>query len=273
MNDKINNSRKDFEKLGKIYKRAENVSIEEEVVGDVSCYWFNKEKIVDSNKLIIYLHGGCFVLGSIKSHEALVSHIAADLSLPILFVAYGLAPESPFPAAVNGFLSVYKYLLAKYPSNELVFIGDSAGAGLAVSVLSKINKEGLKSLGKMVVISPWVDLTCSNKSLVENAGRDPILTKKGLEDYASLYVNGGDLNEANPIENMKGPFPPTLILVGSDEILLDDSRAVYNKIADKQPKVKLSIYDKQPHVWILEDISTTEAKNTLREISEFIKGQ
>ena len=271
MNNKINNSRKNFEKLGTIYNGAENIVITKETFEHVTCYWFNKKEIARTNKLIIYLHGGCFVLGSIKSHQSLVSHLSEHLELPILFIEYSLAPEKPFPSAINEIGSVYNHILLQYPESDIIFMGDSAGAGLAVSVLSKLNIEGIKYPSHLVMFSPWIDLTCSNESLTKNADNDPILTKKALLNYASLYASNDYLSDANPIEAKFEKYPPTLILVGSGEILLDDSKSIYNKIACVQEKVKFSIYDNLNHVWMLENIHTKESEKTLSEIKDFIR--
>lgn len=269
INNKIYNSRKNFDKLGIAYEKAENVIIKREVIEDINCYWFNKNESVNS-KLIIYLHGGCFVFGSIQSHQSLVSHISKHLALPVLFIEYSLAPEKPFPFSLDDIQKVYENIIFQYPENDIIFMGDSAGAGLAVSVLSRLNKKGNKIPSCLVLLSPWIDLSCSNTSLLINAYFDPILTKKGLEYYASLYVKEHNLSEVNPIENISGPFPPTLILVGSREILLDDSKSIYYKLLGFQNKVKLSIYDNQNHVWMLENIHTEESKKTLKEIKWFI---
>ena len=269
MNEKINNSRNNFEKLGAVYSKSENVTISKERIVHVDCYWFNSERFANSNKLIVYLHGGCFVLGSIQSHQAMVSHVSANLQTPVLFVEYSLAPEHPFPAALNEVFSVYKHLLLKHSEKDIIFMGDSAGAGLALSVLSKINNEGIKIPAYLVMLSPWVDLTCSNDSIATNAQSDPILSKTALQNFAAMYVDD-NLSEANPIGNLLGPFPPTMIMVGSGEVLLDDSKNLYNKITREQPNVKLSIYEKQNHVWMLENIHTDSSGKALNEIKEFI---
>lgn len=269
MNDKINNSRKNFEKLGTVYSKNENVIISKETIENVNCYWFNSKKSTNSNKLVVYLHGGCFVLGSILSHQALVSHLSENLQMPVLFIEYSLAPEHPFPAALNEVFSVYNRLLLKYSEKDIIFMGDSAGAGLALSALSKINNEGMKAPAYLVMLSPWIDLTCISESITTNAPSDPILSKSTLQNFASMYVDK-NLSEANPIENISGPFPPTLIMVGSGEVLLDDSKNLYNKIVCEKPNVKLGIYEKQNHVWMLENIHTDASGKALREISEFI---
>jgi epsilon-lactone hydrolase len=271
MDNKINETRLGFENLGKNYEKADNVSISKEIIEHVDCYWFRNQEELNSNKIVIYLHGGGFVLGSIQSHQALVSHLAKHLSLPVLFVDYSLAPEKPYPNAVNEVLRVYDYLLHQHPVVEIVFMGDSAGGGLAVSVISKINERGIQPPKIMVLISPWIDLSCTNESYITNANSDPVLTKKLNQDLAYLYIGDYDLSEVNPIEKMFGQFPPTLTIVGSGEILIDDSKAIYNKIISQQPKTKLSIYNNQTHVWILKNIHTEESQRTIKEIDDFIK--
>jgi len=270
MNDKINISRKNFEKLGTIYDKADNVIIEKAIIENVDCYWFRDNEKTNTNKIIVYLHGGCFVLGSIQSHQSLVSHLSKHLSLPVLFVDYSLAPEKPFPSAIIDILDVYQHLLLQHPEADIILMGDSAGAGLSLSVLSKLNERNIPAPKYLVMLSPWIDLTCTNESLTANADLDPILTKEQLREFVSLYVNETNLPAANPIETMYGPFPPTLILVGSGEILSDDSKSIYNKIARQQTKTKLSIYDKQNHVWMLENIHTEASKTAMKEIQEFI---
>lgn len=270
MNNKIFNSRKNFEKLGAIYNKADNVTIKKEIIENVNCYWLNDKENTKTSKIIVYLHGGCFVLGSIQSHQSLVSHLSKHLSLSVLFVDYSLAPEHPFPSAIIDIIQVYKHLLLQYPENDIILMGDSAGAGLALSILSKLNESNIHSPKYLVMLSPWIDLTCTNKSLTVNADLDPVLTKEQLKEFVLLYVNDNNLSDANPIEAMYGQFPPTLILVGSGEILLDDSKSIYNKISSQQTKAKLSVYDKQNHVWMLENIHTVESKTALIEIKEFI---
>jgi acetyl esterase/lipase len=211
-------------------------------------------------------------MGSIRSHQALVSHLTNEMAIPFLFVEYGLAPEKPFPEGVNDLYKVYRYLLIQYPENEIILMGDSAGAGLSVSLLSRIEESGLQSPKYIVMISPWIDLSCTNRSITENADKDPVLKKERLQELASLYTGNRDFSTVNPKENLPKKFPPTLILVGSDEILLDDSKSIYTKIVESRVKTKLSIYEKQSHVWLLEDIHKEESKTALREIKKFITG-
>jgi len=268
MNDKIFNSRKSFEKLGNVYEKSRNVTINQKIIQNVNCYWFRPEK--ETNKLIIYLHGGCFVLGSVKSHQSLVSHLSEHLALPILFIEYSLAPKKPFPSAIDDIENVYKQILAEYHAHDIILIGDSAGSGLAISVLSRLTEKDIRSPANLVMLSPWIDLTCQNNSLIENKDHDPVLTKQALQNYTSMYIGNANLSDVNPIETINERFPPTLILVGSGEILLDDSKSIHNKIAGLQEKVKLTIYENQNHVWMLENIHSEESKKAIKEIKEFI---
>lgn len=268
MNDKIINSRKSFEKLGNAYEKSKNVTISQEIIQDVNCYWFTPDK--EANKLIIYLHGGCFVLGSIKSHQSLVSHFSDHLALQILFIEYSLAPEKPFPSAIDDIENVYKQILSKYDTHDIILMGDSAGAGLVISVLSRLAEKDIKLPAKLVLLSPWIDLACVNNSLIKNKDKDPVLTEQVLKNYALMYIGNANLSDANPAETVNEIFPPTLILVGSGEILLDDSKSIYNKIIGFQEKVELTIYENQNHVWMLETIHSKESKKAIKEIKEFI---
>nr|WP_294861086.1 alpha/beta hydrolase [uncultured Fluviicola sp.] len=268
--DKIISARSGFEHLGKAYSFAENITVNKTVIENVDCYWFGNESLVNKPKIVVYLHGGGFVLGSIRSHQALVSHLSKQLSLPILFIEYSLAPEKPYPNAINDILSVYRHLLRQNPKADIIFMGDSAGGGLAVSTISRINEREMKPPAVMVLLSPQVDLSCSNESFITNAKSDPVLTQKFVQEYSNLYIGDSKLAEANPIETMFGQFPPTLILVGSGEVLLDDSRSIYQKLIRQQVNAKLSIYDNQHHVWMLKDIHTAASKRAIKEIYDFI---
>jgi epsilon-lactone hydrolase len=263
-------SRQNFEKLGKQYKTANKVKIVGEMINGVNCYWFDNHRTQNNRKIIIYLHGGCFVLGSINSHKALVSHLCSELALPICFIEYRLAPEFPFPNAVFDILKVYESIDRSKEVEEIIFMGDSAGSALSISVISILNHQPTSKLSKLVMLSPWIDLRNNSNSIVENAEIDTVLSKWSLDNYTRLYLNGTTLAESNPIENLFGQFPPTLILVGSSEILLDDSVLAYSTISENQPKTKLKIYDDVSHVWLLDNIKTEASKNAIEEMSKFI---
>jgi epsilon-lactone hydrolase len=185
VDNKIYISRNNFEKLEAQYKKADNVNIEKEIIENINCYWYRKTDIKFKNKIIIYLHGGCFVLGSLNSHHALVSHFTDILDIPILFVEYSLAPENPFPADINEIVKVYQFLIQNNQKQDIIFMGDSAGASLSLSVISMLNKNNTTKPKQLVLLSPWVDLGASSNSITDNADIDPILTKEQLQNFTS----------------------------------------------------------------------------------------
>jgi monoterpene epsilon-lactone hydrolase len=271
MDMNIREIRSNFEKVGILYNAADNIEIEKESIETVTCYWFYKAKAKSTSRVIVYLHGGCYVFGSIDSHRALVSHLASETNSTILFIEYSLAPESVFPTAINEVLKVYNHLVTKLKAPSISFMGDSAGPGLITSVVSILNKEKNNiNLRQCIMLSPWVDLRNNSESITKNKDIDPVLTKEGLEFFASLYIGNNKLSEINPIETLFGTFPPTLILVGTNEILLDDSRELFSKIAAAQPLTELTIYENQTHVWLTNNIYSEPSKRAIEQIKKFV---
>ncbi len=271
MDAQLKDARSNFANLGSRYEIAANIEIEKELIETVSCYWICERNSRSYSKVILYLHGGCYALGSIDSHKALVSHLATETNSTILFIDYSLAPEHVFPAAINEILKIYNYVSNVIKIPDISFMGDSAGPGLITTVVSILNRENnTSSLGRCIMISPWVDLRNTNDSILGNKNRDPVLTKENLDLFASLYIGNNKLSEANPIEKVFGVFPPTLILVGTNEILLDDSKMLYSKIASKQPLAQLTIYENEAHVWLMDNIDTESSKKAIEEIKWFL---
>ena len=266
--NKLDKARESFNSLGNIYPGDSSVGITSESIEGVTCYWFTPGHF-DDNRIIIYLHGGSFVLGSIQSHKPMVSHFASAFFAKILFVDYALAPERPFPNGVNDVLKVYRRLIRKYPNAKISIIGDSAGGGLCVSFINRAIKEKLQLPASIIFISPFIYLQCNSESHKTRKNRDPILTTGMLLEYANYYVaNNGD--EADPGELNFTSFPPLFILVGSNEILFDDSVTFYGKIKPLQPDTKMKEYTNQNHVWLLADIKSESSKTALADMKEFI---
>ena len=259
MEQEIKTRRNDFNQLGNIYPLAEKVSIENTSIEGITCYWFTPENVT-TDTVILYLHGGAFVLGSIESHKAMVSHFAAAFKAKILFVEYALAPEHPFPAAVNDLQKVYHHV------EKVVLMGDSAGAGIIVSFMGALT--GKQPEG-VILLSPWINLACDNASYELNAQTDPILSKEYLRKSALMYT-GPYMDKANPDNIMFRQFPPVLVLVGNGEVLLDDSRNFIEEIIEVQENATLSIYQGQNHVWPLSDISSEASKKSIAEMKAFI---
>ena len=267
--DKVNKDRATFDSLGNIYPVDGTVNITSELIEGVTCYWFEPAAF-DEGKIIIYLHGGLFGLGSIQSHRPMVSHFASALVAKILFVEYALAPEMPFPRALNDVSKVYRELIRKYPNAKISFIGDSAGGGLCVSLIKMATEENLQVPSCVILISPWLYLRCDTESHKIRKKIDQVLTRDMLVEYANYYVADNNWNEADPSQLNFNSFPPLFILVGSHEILFDDSKLFYSKIKPSQPNTKIKEYLNQNHVWLLADIKSESSKNALADINEFI---
>ncbi|SHM71938.1 alpha/beta hydrolase fold domain-containing protein [Mucilaginibacter sp. OK098] len=265
---KIGQERAYYETLGKIYPPAEKVTITETSIAGVKSYWFN-QSLTHQKRIIIYLHGGVYALGSINSYRAMVSHLAQELNAAVLYVEYSLAPEKPFPAANNEIFNVYKELKSKYPGYKFTIIGDSAGGGLAVTLVHNCIDENVSLPSSLALISPWIDLKTQNGSYITKQAVDPILSKKMLHEHAELYAPNR-LKEADPSELKFKKFPPVSLLVGTDEVLNDDSRNFYAVIKPIQKNAKFKEYPGQKHVWLVSDIHSKESVAAINDIKEFL---
>lgn len=265
---KIKGERAFYETLGKIYPADSTVTVKETTIAGVKSYWFN-EKLLDQKEIVIYLHGGVYVMGSINAYRAMLSHLAKSLNMPVLYVEYSLAPEHPFPAANNEILKVYAELLKKYPNHKITIIGDSAGGGLAITLVHDIQASKLALPNSLALISPWIDLNCTNESYKTKQALDPILSRNMLHEHALLYAPG-KIREANPAELKFKQFPPVLLLVGTDEVLNDDAKKFYAFIKPIQQQSKLKEFNGQKHVWLFTHIDAPASIEAINDIKAFI---
>ncbi|WP_178377155.1 alpha/beta hydrolase fold domain-containing protein [Chryseolinea serpens] len=265
---KIGGERAFYETLGKIYPAEHSVTVTEATIAGVKSYWFN-EGLTGQKHIIIYLHGGVYALGSINSYRAMISHLSKSINLPIVYIEYSRAPENPYPAATNESLKVYRELRNKYPGYKISVIGDSAGGGLAIQLVYNSIESKLPAPNALALISPWVDLKTQNNSYITRQSVDPILSKKMLHDHALLY-NPTHNKAADPSELKFRTFPPVLLLVGTDEVLNDDSKNFYNYIKPVQKQARLKEFPGQKHVWLVSDINSKASVEAMDDIKGFI---
>ena len=222
--------------------------------------------------VILYLHGGAYALGSIDIHRDFIARLAVATQMRCLAINYRLAPENPFPAALDDAITAYCWLLKQgVDTAKIVIAGDSAGGGLALSTMLRLRDIGEPLPAGAVCISPWTDLTLSGASIQQKATLDPILDISSLEMYARYYASEYELN--NPLisplyADLKG-LPPLLIQAGTDEILLDDATQIAEKARESGVHVTLEIWDDLFHVFQLISI-LPETKNALRQIAAFV---
>lgn len=206
---------------------------------------------VASQDLILYFHGGAYAIGSAASGVGLASEIARSAGTGAILVDYRLAPEHPFPAAVEDAVAAYRGLLETTPASRVAFAGESAGGGLVIATLLALKDAGLPQPSSALVISPWVDLAVTGESIASKAEVDPALTPHGLRRRARDYAGAHDLKEAllSPLFGSLTGLPPLLIQVCSHEILLDDATRLATRAAAADVAVTLEVTPLVPHVF------------------------
>lgn len=223
----------------------------EETVGGVACERLTPAEAV-SGRIMLYLHGGAYCLGSPTSHRPLVARLAMAAKTEAVVADYRLGPEHPFPAAVDDALAVYRALLGAGAAPEkTVVAGDSAGGGLALALALAIKGAGLPQPAGFFVISPWADLTQAHATYQTKAASDPGISKDRLDEMAAAYLGGGDARDplASPVFGDFEGVAPILIQVGSEEALLGDSLLVAERAGHAKVKVQLEVWPEMIHVW------------------------
>lgn len=225
-------------------------------------------------RLILYLHGGGYVTDSVASRRPMCIQMAQTLKMNVLQVEYRLAPEHPFPAALEDALKAYRWLLAQgHRSSDIVISGDSAGGGLGLATVLALREAGELLPAAVVAMSPWVDLTNKGQSHVTRAEAEVMLHTDVLKEWASCYANGSGLTDplVSPGYADFHGFPPLLVQVGSDEILLDDSLALAAKAKAAGVEVTLRVWDGMWHVWPVLGSLIPESRMAFDEIGEFVR--
>lgn len=222
------------------------VPISEVNVGDVRCERFG---LATDGPVLVYLHGGGFMLPPTNAYRLAIQKLARRLGVEALMPGYRLAPEHPFPAGLEDCLAVYSALMRR-PS-DVVLAGDSAGGGLAVSLVLAARSAGLPPPRSMYLMSPFTDLACSGASVFANAEVDPIVSPEALLHKAFHYLNGHSPTDplASPFYGDLSGLPPTLIHVGSDEVMLDDSLRFAARARERGSDVGCIVHPGMPHIF------------------------
>lgn len=226
----------------------------------------------DANKAFLYLHGGGYCIGSLATHRRLVGEISRASKVRGLSVDYRLAPENPYPAAVDDAVAAYRFLLAQgFAPNNIAIAGDSAGGGLTVATLLALRDAGAPLPAAAVGISPWLDLTQSGESMTSKAALDPMVQKEHLERFSAAYLAGGDATAptASPLfADLKG-LPSMLLHVGTAETLLDDSLRFAERARAANVEISVDVYDDMVHVWHAFEAFLPEARDAIQRIGDF----
>ena len=254
------------------YALAEDVEYEPVDSGGVPAEWISTPGAAD-DRIVLYLHGGAFSVGSINTHRNAISRISRASGARALGINYRLAPENPFPAGLQDCVTAYRWLLSNGADPAKTAIaGDSAGGCLTLATLLSVRDAGEPLPAAAVCFSPWVDLETIGESMTTKANIDPFLDRNGLMVQAKMYIGDGD--RRNPLAaplyaDLRG-LPPLLIHVGSAEVLMDDSTRIAENARAAGVDVTLEVWDDMIHVWQLFAPILAEGQQSLEGAGKFI---
>lgn len=268
----LDKAREGMEDITRFSRIPPNTQVEQETFDGISAEWVFREKAPE-DRVVLYLHGGGYNVCSPNTHRELAARIALHCSAKALVPDYRLAPEHPFPCALEDALFAYRWLLGRgLKGHQISIAGDSAGGGLSLATAISLRDEGDPLPASIACISPWTDLALTGDSLKANSNVDPMLNASILKIWADNYVGNED-----PLSPLISPLyasfkdlPPLLIQVGTDELLVDDSMRLAKKAENDNVDVTLQVYDKLWHVFHLSARLMPEAKSAVSEFAAFI---
>ena len=250
-NKTIDQLRKETKDAGNIIPLPKNTKFKRVSVGNIDAEWITCGEF-ETDKIFMFMHGGGYYRGSIASTRATVARISAEAKVRCLSIEYRLAPEYPFPAAIDDTYTAYNWLLKEgvKPKNIIVS-GQSAGGGLCLALLLKLKDKNFFQPRGAIALSPWTDLTQSGKTMKINADIDPVISKKYLDRMANLYLakTPNTTPLASPLYGELSGLPPLLVQVGSAETMLDDSRRFVEKAKEAKVDVQIEVYKDMFHGW------------------------
>nr|AVP72281.1 esterase [uncultured bacterium] len=269
----IEDNRLAYEKLVEPLPWVDDVKTERVGAGSAPAEWIIAPGAEDG-PILLYLHGGGYVMGSMRTHRVMLAHISRAAGARVLGLDYRLAPEFVFPAQVEDAVAAYRWLLANGSDPKKIVIGgDSAGGGLMVATLVALRYLGEPMPAAGVGLSVWVDMEGTGETFITNAEVDPMVQKDLILQIAGVYLGGKDPRAplASPIHADLTGLPPLLLQVGSIETLLDDSNQLARLAKADGVEVKVEVWDDMPHVF--QDFAPIlpEALQAIDGIGEFIK--
>ena len=265
--------RAQYERAEKVFPTPPDVKVEHVSAPTVLAEWLRPPG-AEPGRVVLYLHGGGYVIGSPRSHRHLAAAIASAAGASALLLDYRLAPEHPFPAAVEDATAAYRWLLEQaIAPGHIVIAGDSAGGGLTVATLLALREARVPLPAAGVCISPWVDLTCGGASYGTKAEVDPIVRRASVEEMARAYLGATPARTplASPLFGDLGGLPPLLIHVGRDEVLLDDAVQLAERAKAAGVDTTLEVYERMIHVWHWFLPMLDEAQSAVEAIGRFVR--
>jgi acetyl esterase/lipase len=253
----------------------EGMRVEQVSVNGVPAEWLSPA-FADTKGVLLYLHGGAYILGSPTSHRDLVARLSAAAGLPALLIHYRLAPEHVFPAALDDTLTAYQWLLDQgYPAEHIALSGDSAGGALTLALLQAVRDQHLPQPAGAALFSPWTDLAGTVKSRREQEAVDPIFSGDTINALAHFYAGAEDLGNPllSPLHADLHGFPPLRIDVGRDEVLLDDALLIAEHARAAHVPVELTVWEDMWHVFQAYASVLPEGQQSLEKMGGFLRRQ
>jgi epsilon-lactone hydrolase len=264
-----------FAPAGRLHPVPDDVRVTEVNAGGVPAHWLAAPG-ADAGRVLLFLHGGGYELGSLRSDGELAARLGRASGMRVLFPEYRLAPEHPFPAAIDDILAVWRWLRTDQglSARSMAVVGDSAGGGLAVALLVAGRDAGEALPAAAALMSPTVDLTSSGASMTERADQDPFSTPAMLRQFASGYLAGADPKAplASPLFASLAGLPPLLIQVGTADLLLSDSERLATAADQAGVDVTLEIGEGLPHVYPIL-LGTPEAAEATERVGKFLRAR
>lgn len=267
----VEKQRASQENISGIFSKSRELKYENFDIGTIPAEWVSVDRSHMKKYVILYCHGGGYTTGSFRYARSITNKLASSTSMDVLSFDYRLAPEAPFPAALEDAMEVWDYLMYHgYGARDIIIAGDSAGGNLALILTLKLKEQKRILPRGLVLLSPWTDLSQKGKSYFEKKEADPILTEEYLDQAIASYAPDMDLENPflSPAYGDFAGFPPVYIQVGTNEILLSDSLKLQKQLLKCYVPVRLERFKGMWHVFQMSPLKT--AYDAMDEVAEFI---
>ncbi|WHY64654.1 alpha/beta hydrolase [Neobacillus sp. SuZ13] len=264
-------ARQGLESFSSLTPVAPDIIVEKTKIEDIPAEWVIAPNAVE-DRVFLYLHGGAYIMGSCNTHRYLASKLSQSTAARVLVPEYRLAPENPFPAAIEDAVKVYRWLISSGIAPDNIIIGgDSAGGGLTLATLLSLKGEDEALPALAVLLSPWTDLEGTGESMETRADVDPWLSPDATRAIPTLYTRDLDLSHplVSPIYADLSGLPSMLVHVGNDEILLSDSARLVDRAREAGVEVTFKVWDDMWHVF--QTFAIPEGQQAVDEIGEFVQ--